>query len=494
MENNILEMQHITKRFPGVLALNDVSFEIRRGEIHGLVGENGAGKSTLMKILSGVISRDSGQILVDGAPVDIAGSKDSVDLGISIIYQEFNLIPMLSVAENLFLGRLTRGSFVRWGEIQGKARELMNSLDFEIDVERAVESLTVAEMQMVEIAKALSFNARLIIMDEPSSTLTEKELENFFHIVKLLHEKGISIIYISHRLEEIFRICDRVTVIRDGHVIDTMNVSGTNRESIIEKMVGRKLDNEFPPRSGAAGTALLLEVERLNAAGGKIKNVSFHLREREILGIAGLVGAGRTELVRAIFGADSFESGTVRVRGRVAKVGSPSQAKGRGLGLLPEDRKQHGVILGSTVKENISLTKLGRVSRQGVLRKRREEDLVAGFISQLHIRTPRSTQKVLNLSGGNQQKIVVAKWLFSEADILIMDEPTRGIDVGAKYEIYTLMNELTEMGKSLIIISSELPELLAMSDRIIVLHNGELKGELDRKDATAEKVLSYAIG
>jgi ribose transport system ATP-binding protein len=493
MEDTILEMKNITRRFPGVLALNGVSLKIFRGEVHGLVGENGAGKSTLMKILSGVIPMDSGEILIDGKAVDITNTKDSVDQGISIIYQEFNLIPMLSVAENLFLGRLSAGTFIRWGGIQGKARALMESLDFEIDVERRVETLTVAEMQMVEIAKALSFNARLIIMDEPSSTLTEKELENFFRIIGLLNGKGITVIYISHRLEEIFRICGRVTVLRDGNVIDTMNVSDTNRVGIIEKMVGRKLDNEFPPRGGEPGAKIVLEVENLNA-GGKIRNVSFCLHEREILGIAGLVGAGRTEVVRAIFGADSFESGSVRIRGRAVKVGSPCTAKSLGLGLLPEDRKQHGVVLGSTVKENISLTKLARVSTQGVLRMRREEEIAVGFISQLRIRTPRSNQKVLNLSGGNQQKIVVAKWLFSEADILIMDEPTRGIDVGAKYEIYTLMNELTAMGKSLIIISSELPELLAMSDRIIVLHNGELKGELSRHDATAEKVLSYAIG
>jgi ribose transport system ATP-binding protein len=493
MHTNILEMKGITKRFPGVLALNNVSLQIRRGEIHGLVGENGAGKSTLMKILSGVISRDSGEILIDGSSAVIASTKDSTDLGISIIYQEFNLVPVLSVAENLFLGRLTNGVLVSWREIRSKARDLMKSLDFEIDVERRVEDLTVAEMQMVEIAKALSFKANLIIMDEPSSTLTEKELENFFRIVKILNGRGITIIYISHRLEEIFRICNRVTVLRDGNVIDTMEVADSSRDLIIEKMVGRKLENEFPPRSGQVGKRIVLEVKGISAA-GKIRQVGFVLREREILGIAGLVGAGRTELVRAVFGADSLDSGAVTIHGKRVWIRSPSHAKRVGLGLLPEDRKQHGVVLESTVRENITLTRLQKISSQGFLNKRTEDEFARQYIAQLRIRTPRTTQRVLNLSGGNQQKIVVAKWLFSEAGILILDEPTRGIDVGAKFEIYTLMNELTDMGKSLILISSELPELLAMSDRIIVLHNGELKGELDRREATAEKVLSYAIG
>jgi ribose transport system ATP-binding protein len=476
-----------------VLALNEVSLAIRRGAVHGLVGENGAGKSTLMKILSGVLPGDSGDVLIDGKRVEITSTKDSTDLGISIIYQEFNLVSTLSVAENLFLGRLTKGPLVNWREIYRKARELMQTLEFEIDVYRKVENLTVAEMQMVEIAKALSFNANLIIMDEPSSTLTERELENFFRIVKLLNGKGITIIYISHRLEEIFRICDRVTVLRDGNVIDTLEVAATSRELIIEKMVGRKLDNEFPVRASSVGTKVVLEVRGLQA-GGKVKDISFNLKEREILGIAGLVGAGRTELVRAIFGADAYEAGSIWIRGRKARVRSPSQAKNEGLGLLPEDRKLHGVVLLSTVRENITLTKLRKISAQGLLRKRKEEHYARHYIEQLRIRTPRSSQRVLNLSGGNQQKIVVAKWLFSDADILILDEPTRGIDVGVKYEIYTLMNELVGMGKSLIIISSELPELLAMSDRIIVLHNGELKGELSRSEATAEKVLHYAIG
>ena len=491
--NNILEMRNISKSFPGVKALDDVSIEVKRGEIHALIGENGAGKSTLIKILSGALSRDSGNIFLNNKIIEIHNIVDSINLGISVIYQEYNLISALSVSENIFLGRLSKNQFVNWRDINKKANELMDELNFKIDVLKKVQMLSVAELQMVEIAKALSYKANLIIMDEPSATLTDKEIENFFNVIKSLNKKGITIIYISHRLEEIFKLCNRVTVLRDGKVITTANVAEVDKNFVIEKMVGRKIENEFPQRTYYQNEEIVLEVKNLKI-NNKIKNINFSLSKKEILGFAGLVGSGRTEVVRALFGADSYQKGEIIVKGKRVKIMSPLHGKKTGIGLLPEDRKLQGVILNSSVRDNITLTNLVKISKGGILRSGREEKLAGDYIKKLDIKTPGSGQAVVNLSGGNQQKVVVAKWLFFDADILIFDEPTRGIDVGAKYEIYLIMKELIDRGKSIILISSEMEEVIALSDRVIVMHNGEIKGILKHGEATPENILQHAIG
>ena len=491
MSEYILEMKGITKTFPGVVALNDVSLRVRRGTVHALVGENGAGKSTLMKILNGIYPATRGEIYLEGEKLSLRGVTDAQRKGVSIIFQEFNLINTLSVAENIFLGRYNGKETIDWRSLRKQASELLDRLGFSFNVNRAVGSLSTAEKQLVEIAKALSFNAKIIVMDEPTSSLTRKEVEMFFPIIERLRRDGITVIYISHKLDEVFRICDVVTILRDGCVVDESPVSQITREQIIEKMVGRSLDMEYPPRAAKPGE-VILEVKNLRR-GTRLSDISFSLHRGEILGIAGLVGAGRTELAEALFGADPPDAGEVLVKGKRVRIRSTTEGLQCGIGMVTEDRKETGLVLEMDIIKNITITKLDAVSNGILLNRRAEARVGEEYVQKLGVKTPSIRQTLSNLSGGNQQKVVLAKWLFSEADILILDEPTRGIDVGAKYEIYCLMNQLTQQGKAVIMISSELPEVLGMSDRILVMHEGRIKGELTGEAMTAEQVMSLAI-
>jgi ribose transport system ATP-binding protein len=491
----LLQMRGITKRYPGVTALDNVDFEVMPGEVHALVGENGAGKSTLMKILAGADVKDSGQILIGGEEVHITTPQEAMRLGISIIYQEFNLVPYMNAAENIFLGREPMSKvpgIVDFRRMYAEAERVISELGVRLDVRVPVNQLSVAQQQMVEIAKATSRSARIIAMDEPSATLTEHELENLFSLIRRLRADGVSIIYISHRLDEIFRIADRVTVLRDGKFIATKPVSETSREEIIRMMVGRELKDTIPKKEVAHGD-VVLEVKGLNRS-GVIHDISFAVRRGEILGIAGLVGAGRTEVARAIFGADPIDSGEILLEGKPVTIRSPKDAIRLGIGLMTEDRKALGLILGMAVRENVTLANLDPLSRLGFVSRRKEQEVTNRFVEDLMIKTPSIEQAVQNLSGGTQQKVVLAKWLFTQSKVLIFDEPTRGIDVGAKTEIYQLMNRLAEQGVGIIMISSELPEILGMSDRILVMHDGRIVGELSREEATQEKIMFLATG
>ena len=496
MSDIILEMSGISKVYPGVKALDNVSFKARKGEVHALVGENGAGKSTLMKVLNGVVPDYEGDIFIKGNKVNIHSPIAAQHNGISIIFQEFNLVNTLSVAENIFLGRLDtkKSKFVDWKAIYKNTDTFLKKIGLEINAKTKVGDLSVAEKQMVEIAKALSYNAEIIVMDEPSATLTKRELDNLFKIISDLKNNGVTVIYISHRMEEIFQICDTVTVLRDGKVIDTTPVKKLTREQIIEKMVGRSMGGEFPERACkiTINEEVVLEVRKL-ARKNVLHDISFKLHKGEILGIAGLVGSGRTELLKAIFGADKIDSGEIWIKGKQVNVKNPIATKKHGLALLTEDRKQQGLVLKFPIKTNISITKLKGICKFGLLSNKMEEEVAKLQVQKLSIKTPSTKQKALNLSGGNQQKVVLAKWLYNDSDILFLDEPTRGIDVGAKYEIYCIMNELINMGKSIIMVSSELPEVLAMSDRIIVMHEGRIKGEITKDCATAEKIMECAL-
>ena len=490
----VLRMEQITKDYPGVRALDDVSFDLRRGEVHALVGENGAGKSTLMKVLAGAEQSDAGSVLLNGEPAHIHIPQDAMAAGISIIYQEFNLVPYLSVAENIYLGRypVRAGVFVDWRGMHDGARALLDRLGAQFSTRALVHTLAVAEQQMVEIAKALSLDAQVLVMDEPSSTLTEHELAALFEQIRSLRSHGVSIVYISHRLEEVFEIADRVTVLRDGRLIDTRPVAELDRADIVRMMVGRELADVSFVGEQAPGEELL-RVEGLTR-GAAVQDVSFTLRRGEILGIAGLVGAGRTELGRAIFGADRIDRGAIWLEGEPVRINSPAQAIRMGIGLVTEDRKLQGLILGMALQENVTLANLGAVSTAGFLSRRRERSAADQYVGELDIRTPSTAQIVRNLSGGNQQKVVLAKWLFTKSEVLIFDEPTRGIDVGSKAEIHQIMRDVADRGAGVIMISSELPEVLQMSDRILVMHEGRLAGELSREQATQEKIMFLATG
>lgn len=495
MSEYVLQMQAVTKQFPGVLALDKVDFNLRPGEVHCLVGENGAGKSTLMKILAGAQPMDSGQILLSGESIEIASPHHAQQLGISMIYQEFNLSPYLSVAENIFLGReprIGKSPFINWSKMYQDAREILARIRIDLDVRKPVNECSVAQQQMVEIAKALSFNAKIIVMDEPSATLTDHELTALFDLIRGLRRSGIGLIYISHRLEEIFEIGDRVTVMRDGQYIDTKDVCDLTREAIIKMMVGRELTQEFPKETFATGDERL-RIENLTRKGG-FENVSFSLRTGEIVGLTGLVGAGRTEVARAIFGADKIDGGRIYLNGAPITVRSPQDAIRQGIGLLTEDRKNQGLVLGMTVRENTTLANLRELVKAGFINRRAERQVTEKYVKELQIKTPSVEQAAQNLSGGNQQKVVLAKWLFTKSRVLIFDEPTRGIDVGAKVEIYKLMNELVRQGVAVLMISSELPEILGMCDRILVMHEGHLAGELSRAEATQERIMRLATG
>ncbi len=493
MDNKIFfEMRGISKTFPGVKALDDVGFSVAEGEIRALVGENGAGKSTLMKILNGNYKKDCGQILIDGQEVDITNPQVADANGITIIFQELNLVDELSIAENIFAGRLAKkGKLINWKELNNRAKELLNRVSFDVDPRKLVGSLTVAEKQMVEIAKALSRNSRIILMDEPSATLTKKELDALFEIIRDLKRSGIAVIYISHRMEEIFEICETVTVMRDGQIIGTRDVADVTSDELVEMMVGREVNSAYPKRNVEIGEEVL-RVENLCRKDRK-QNVVFNLHKGEVLGIAGLVGAGRTEIMRAVFGVDYISSMDVYVSGKKVKINNPAAAKKHGIAFLTEDRKVEGLTLDFTVKSNIVAANLPSI-RKGIFNNVKKENEIADtYIAKTRIKTPHRNQKVGNLSGGNQQKVVVSKWLNTDPEILIMDEPTRGIDVGAKREIYEIINELVGQGKAIILISSELPEVLGMSDRVLVMKDDAIVAELTGDDINAVEVMRYAL-
>ena len=490
-----LEMRNISKQYPGVRALNDVSLSVGEGEIHALLGENGAGKSTLMKILAGAQSKDSGEILLNGQVVNIDSPQKAMSLGISIIYQEFNLVPYLSAGENIFLGREPKGflpGIVDFKTLYREAQAVIDNLGVQFDAHTPCNQLSVAQQQMVEIAKATSKKSKIIVMDEPSATLTDHELRALFKLMLRLKSEGVSIVYISHRLEEIIEVCDRATIMRDGQWIATEDVKDLTREDIIKLMVGRELKDAIPKVAAKQGEPALT-VRNLNREGA-IHDISFTVHQGEVLGIAGLVGAGRTETARVIFGADALTSGTIEVFGKPVKIKSPQDAIKNGIGLVTEDRKQQGLVLGMAVRENNTLANLKSLSSLGFIRQGEEKKVAEKYKIDLAIKTPTIEQAVQNLSGGNQQKVVLAKWLYTGSKILIFDEPTRGIDVGAKSEIYKLMNELAAQGVAIIMISSELPEVLGMSDRILVMHEGRITGELSRAEATQEKIMTLATG
>lgn len=495
MSETFLQMKHITKRFPGVLALNDVQFTLRRGEVHALLGENGAGKSTLMKILSGVYQPDEGEIIFEDKPVSFSDPLSAQNVGITIIHQEFNLFPELTVEENIFIGReFCKKNRWRLDEKQQRQAtiEILQKLNLAIKPDTLVADLTVAQQQMVEIAKAISVNARILIMDEPTAALTETEIESLFRVTRLLKEQGTGIVYISHRLEELALIADRATVMRDGQYISTVDYECVKISDLIAMMVGRDLGNIYPRREALQQRIPVLKVNGLTRK-GVLNDINFTLYRGEILGFAGLMGAGRTELARAIFGADSIDSGTLKLNGKETVIKDISDAIQQGISYLTEDRKKEGLALNLSVERNIMLGNYPEYSdRFGNVDSRRCQQTSEEQVKALRIKTPNLEQAALNLSGGNQQKIIIARWVCKDTDILIFDEPTRGIDVGAKLEIYELMSRLVAKGKSIIMISSELPEVLGMCDRILVMRSGRITGELSAKEATQEKIMQYA--
>lgn len=489
MDNNyILTLKNITKEFPGVKALDDVTINIERGTIHGLVGENGAGKSTLIKILAGIYQPNKGEIILDGKPCRFNSPIEARRAGISVVHQEIKLAEPLSVAENMFLGNVQlKNGLVDWKGMRRRAREIVEDLGMDIDINAQVSSLTVAKKQIVEIMHAINNNSRILIMDEPSAVLTDRELEVMFRIVKQLRDKGITIIYISHRLDEIFGLCSNVSVLRDGRHIDTIPVASVDRQGLINMMVGREMGQEYPKEVGNVG-GTILEVKNLSR--GILQDISFEVKSGEVFGISGLVGAGRTELARAILGIDKPESGEVYVRGKKVHYRTFADAIRDGLGLIPEDRKLQGLVQIMSVKRNTTLVNMKRVLHAGVISSSLEEKLSKEYADKLHVVTPSMETEVQYLSGGNQQKVVIAKWLFQNSEILFLDEPTRGIDVGAKAEIYRLINRMAKEGKTIIMISSEMPELLGMCDRIMVMHEGHKMGELNAAEATQAKIMA----
>ena len=484
----ILSIHNVSKSFPGVKALDNVSMDVRRGVVHGIVGENGAGKSTLMKILSGVYTKDSGEVVFDGRLVEKTTPIDALRSGLSIIYQEFSLVNSMTVGENIFLGRFAEAGGMK--KTHQKAKKLLESIGSTIDTYRYVSELSTSEKQMVEITKALSFDSKLIIMDEPSSSLTDDELKRLGVIIRELKQRGISIIYISQKLDEIFDYCDMVTIMRDGHVIDTRPAAELTRSDMIAMMVGRSIESEYPERPRCVGEPLL-EVRHLNSS--KLHDISFTLHKGEILGFVGLVGAGRTEIVRAVYGADCIRNKEVRIDGKPVQILSPIDGKANGIGFVPEDRKQQGLALPFSVESNISMANLAKLKKGFLLSSALERAMAQRQIGELSIKTPSPDTAVETLSGGNQQKCIIGRWLETEPRILILDEPTRGIDVGAKYEIYLLMKKAVEQGSSIILISSELPEVLNMSNRVLTIAGGRITGEFDPEKASAQEIMNMAI-
>jgi ABC-type sugar transport system ATPase subunit len=488
----ILSVKNIIKEYPGVKALDKVSMDFSSGEIHAIMGENGAGKSTLIKIIAGAEIPDEGIIVIDGQSYDRMHTRIAKNLGIAIIYQELMMVPELSAAENVFLGSLLGNmGIVNFRAMQDKAAELFTDLDIKIDPQVKVKDLTVAYQQMIEIARALSRNAKILIMDEPSAALTEEEVEAMLNLVLRLKEQGVTVLYISHRLDEVFRIADRISILRDGSYITTLETGKTNREELIRHMVGRSLDAAFPVREGRPEETAL---EIRNFSGNGVRDISFSVRRGEILGMGGLVGAGRTELAQLIFGAVPMESGELFLKGKKVVIRSPHDAVRNRMALIPEDRKRHGLLLEMNVLDNISLPLLQKMSKALFVKYGKVNKMAMDQKDSLAIKTPTLAQTVKNLSGGNQQKVVLAKWLAAQCDYLIFDEPTRGIDVGAKQEIYKLLNQLAAEGKCIIMISSEMEELIGISDRIIVLCEGRMTGELQKSEFSQSAILKLASG
>lgn len=491
--NPIVQMEHITVEFPGVKALDDVHFSLERGEVHVLLGENGAGKSTLMKVLSGVYKRNAGTVFVDGQEVVFAGTKEAKAAGVNIVHQELNLVPYLTVAENIFLGREPKsGGVIAWKRLFQDADDVLKRLGVDLNPKAVLKNLSVAQQQMVEIAKCVSQNSKVIIFDEPTSSLTDKEIDALFRIIADLKAQGVGIVYISHRFDEIKRIGDRATIMRDGRYIGTVNVAETPTETMINMMVGRELSDMYPKVEVPIGK-VVFEAKNFSTK-DKLENCSISVRQGEIVALSGLMGAGRTELARAIIGADPITSGEVYLNGQKLRIRSPEDAVRQGIGLLPEDRKHHGLVLGMSVEENITLASLKKTIRNGVLSKKAESEFGNKYVDAMKIKTPHLRQKVKFLSGGNQQKVVIGKWLMTDGKVLIFDEPTRGIDVAAKAEIYRIMCELAGQGMAIIMISSELPEVLGMSDRVVVMCGGRVAGEMSRSEATQEKLCIWQRG
>ena len=495
MNENMLEIRGVCKSFPGVKALDDVSFNIRKGTVHALLGENGAGKSTLIKILDGIYHADKGEVIFDGQKVSFKTPRDAQVAGVGVVHQEIKLSGTLSVAENIFLGNLLykyKGKYVvDWKEMQKRARKMLDDLKMQdIDENAIVETLSISKQQIVEICKTLNLDTKLLIMDEPSASLTEKEIEILFDIIQNLKDRGITIIYISHRMDEIFKLADDVTVLRDGKHIFTGSIQDVTRESLITMMVNRSLSDSYPKEDVEIGEVVL---EAKNLKNSLVNNVSFQLHRGEILGFAGLIGAGRTETMRALLGIDPCRSGEVLLHGKKISRKSFEESISHGLGLVPEDRRGQGIVGVAPIRENITMVDYKKVSASGFVSEKLERKYAEEYVKKLKVATPSIETEIQYLSGGNQQKVVIAKWLYRGSEILILDEPTRGIDVGAKYEIYQLMTDLVKQGKSIIMISSELPELIGMSDRILVMNGGRIVGEYARGEATQENILALCV-
>jgi len=491
----VLRAEKINKSFPGVKVLSDVSFDLEKGEVHILLGENGAGKSTLMKIFSGLYSVDSGNIYVNGEKVAIRNTKDSQNLGISIIYQEFDLVPYLTVAQNIFLGRepLKKNGSIDQAEMKKKSREYLEFLRANVDVDAKIFTLGVAQQQLVEVAKALSQDAKILIMDEPTATLSDSEIERLFETIRRLQQSGVSIIYISHRLQELKQIGTRVTVLRDGMTICTEDIQEISMDELVHRMVGREVSQERVRLENTAREEVALRVSHLNRK-NVLKDVSIEVHKGEIVALAGLVGAGRTELVHAVFGIDKIDSGEIEISGKKMEKPTPGKCVKSGLGLLPESRKENGLSLTLPIFQNTSQAAMEKITKRGILNLKKERQVAEKYIKQLNIICTGPELEPLYMSGGNQQKVVIGKWLFTKSDVLIFDEPTRGIDVGAREEIYHIIDNLAREGAAILVISSDLPEVLTISDRIYVMREGRIAGEINYEDASKELIMSYASG
>ncbi|MBP1934468.1 sugar ABC transporter ATP-binding protein [Ammoniphilus resinae] len=490
----VLEMKNISKQFFGFYALKNVDFNLYPGEVHSLLGENGAGKSTLIKIMAGVNSLEQGEYLVDGKKVEVKNPRGAQELGVNVVFQELNLVPSLSVAENIFFGRLPKKALgrVNWNKLYQDTEVLLEEVGLEINPRTRVGLLGVAQQQLVEIAKALSHESKVIAMDEPTSALSYKEIERLFLLIEKLKKKGVGIIYVSHKFDELFRITDRITILRDGEKVGEVKTKETDSEELISYMVGRQLSNLYPKMDVTPGD-VAFQVKGLTS--DKVKDINFYVRKGEIIGFSGLMGAGRTELARAIFGLDQTHEGQIIIEGKEVPRNSAKIAVQRGIGYIPEDRKEEGLVLSASVRENMTISVLKNFVEGGRINKKKEFDCTQGAIEDLRIKTQSSEQKIVSLSGGNQQKVILARWLIKEdLKVLILDEPTRGIDVGSKSEIYRLISELASKGIAVLMMSSEMPELLSMCDRIYVMKEGELAGELSQNEATQEKIMSKAIG
>ncbi|WP_342744891.1 sugar ABC transporter ATP-binding protein [Fredinandcohnia onubensis] len=491
----ILEMRNISKSFPGVKALDNVNLKIKKGTVHALMGENGAGKSTLMKILIGLYTDYEGEIHFKGKRIVHSNIRSALSSGISMIHQELTYVPYMTVAENLFLGNEPRKKpfgIVDKKSLAKKTEELLKHVNLKLNPNKLMKDISVSQRQMIEIAKAISYKSDVIIMDEPTSAISDREVENLFEIINELKSKGVAIIYISHKMDEIYKIADEFTVLRDGTYVGTCSIKVADQNEMIRMMVGRQLTDLFPKRNPVVGETVL-SVKGLTKQ-GVFENITFELRKGEILGISGLMGSGRTELVSSIFGLESYDSGEIFVQNKKTIIKETRDAINQGIGLVSEDRKTLGLVLGMSIKENLLLPNLNLCSKSFVISRKEEREISDKVISELRIKTPSREQKAKNLSGGNQQKIVIGKALLSNPDILILDEPTRGIDIGAKSEIYRLIDQLAQAGKAIIVVSSELPEILGLSDRVLVLHEGRQTGELSRKEVSEEKIMALAFG